>query len=76
MADGRRGANHTGQRVEPGFVYEEDVLLLGLRPFLMAGQVPWRQRAMATSSRWRAHRAGFCGLQRVALHQRPTWRGW
>lgn len=35
----RIGADNTGQGIEPRLVYEEDGLLLGLRPFLMAGQV-------------------------------------
>jgi hypothetical protein len=35
----RIGADNTGQGTEPRLVYEADGLLLGLRPFLMAGQV-------------------------------------
>jgi hypothetical protein len=69
------GADDAGQRIEPGFIDEKDALPLGLRPLLIAGHVSWRQRAMATSSRWRARRAGFCGLQRIALSKRPTWTG-
>jgi hypothetical protein len=53
------GADDARQGIEPGLIYEEDGLLLDLRPFLMAGQVSWRQWAMAASSRWRARRAGF-----------------
>jgi hypothetical protein len=70
------GAHDTGQGVKPGFIYEEDGLLLGLRPLLMAGQVSSRQRVIAASSRWRARRMGFCGLQWIALHRRPTCVGW
>ncbi len=70
------GPDDTRQGIEAGFVDEKDALLLGLRPLLMAGQVCSCQRAMAASSRWRARRAGFCGLQRSALSQRPTWTGW
>jgi hypothetical protein len=70
------GAHDTGQGVKPGFVYEEDGLLLGFRPLLMAGQVSARQRVIAASSRWRARRIGFWGLQRIALHRRPTWVRW
>jgi hypothetical protein len=70
------GADDAGQGIKARFVYEENRLLLGLRPFLRADQVCWRQRAMATSSRCRARRAGFCGLQRMALSKRPTWTGW
>src|SRR5262245_27137864 len=75
LAHGRIGADDTGQRIEPGLVYEEDRLLLCLGPLLRAGQVSSRQRAMAASSRWRARRAGFCGLQPMALSRRPTWTG-
>jgi hypothetical protein len=47
----RIGAHHTGQRIEARFVYEEEALLLTLRPFLMADQVSSRQWVMAASSR-------------------------
>jgi hypothetical protein len=70
------GVHDTGQGIKPGFVYEEDGLLLGFRPLLMAGQVSSRQRVIAASSRWRARRMGLCGLQRIALQRRPTWVGW
>ncbi len=70
------GADDTGQGIEAGLIYKEDRLLLGLGPLLRAGQVSSRQRAIAASSRWRARRAGFCGLQRSALSKRPTWAGW
>ena len=33
------------------------------RPLLLAGHVSSRPRVMAASSRWRARRAGCCGLQ-------------
>jgi hypothetical protein len=51
VAHRRIRAYHTGQGIEAGFVYEEAGLPLGLRPFLMAGQVCSRQCAMAASSR-------------------------
>ena len=76
LSNRRIGADDAGQRIEPGFIDKKDASPLGLRPLLMAGQVSWRQRAMATSSRWRARRAGFCGLQRIVLSNRPTWTGW
>ena len=44
-------ADDTGQRVEPGFIDEEDALLLSLRPLLMAAQVSWCHRVIAASSR-------------------------
>jgi hypothetical protein len=43
---------------------------------LMAGHVSARQRAIAASSRWRARRTGFCGLQWITWHKRPPGRGW
>jgi hypothetical protein len=69
------GADDTRQGIKARFVYEEDGLLLLLRPLLRAGQICSRQCAMAASSRCRACRAGFCGLQRIRLHRRPTWVG-
>src|ERR687895_2932887 len=47
----RVGAHDTGQGVKTGLVYEEEALLLLLRPLLRAGQVCSRQCAMAASSR-------------------------
>jgi hypothetical protein len=75
LADWGVGADHTGQGIEPGFVDEKEALPPSLRPPLMVGQVSSRQRAIAASSRWRARRAGFCGLQRIALSKRPTCTG-
>jgi transposase len=59
LPHGRIGAHDAGPGIEPGFVYEEDGLLLFLSPFLIAGHVSVRQWAIATSSRWRARRMGF-----------------
>jgi hypothetical protein len=72
LAHRRIRAHDTGQGIKPGLVYEEDRLLVGLRPLLMAGQVSSRHWAIAASSRWRARRAGFCGVQRTAWHKHPT----
>jgi hypothetical protein len=69
------GTDDTGQGIEPRFIDEEDRLPLGFCPLLRAGQVSSRQWVMAVSSRCRARRAGFCGLQRSALSTRPTWTG-
>jgi hypothetical protein len=55
------GAHHAGQGINPGLVYEEEALLLLLRPPLRAGQVCSRPCAMAASSRCRARRAGCWG---------------
>ena len=51
LADGGIGAHDTGEWIKPRFVYEEDRLLLSLRPLLMAGQVSSRHCAMAASLR-------------------------
>jgi hypothetical protein len=76
LAHRRIGAHDTGKGINPGLVSEEEALLLGLRPLLIAGQVSSRQQAIAASSRWRARRAGFWGLQWITWHKRPTGRGW
>jgi len=54
-----RAADDARHGIDPGRVYEENGLLLDLRPCLMAGQGSWRPWAMAASSRWRACRGGF-----------------
>ena len=72
VPDGGVGPGDTRQGVKARLIYKEDALLLGLCPLLRAGQVSSRHWAIATSSRWRARRAGFCGLQRIALSKRPT----
>jgi hypothetical protein len=66
----------TGEGIKPGLIDAEERLVLGFRPLLRAGQMSSRPRVIAASSRWRARRAGFCGLQRIALPRRPTWVGW
>ena len=76
LAHRRIRAHDTGEGIKPGLVDEEDALWLGWGPLLMAGQVALRPCAIAPSSRWRARRAGFCGLQQSTWHKRPTWRGW
>jgi hypothetical protein len=68
-------ADGTGQGIEPGFIAEEARLRLGFGPLLRAGQLSSRQPMMPASSRWRARRAGCYGLQGMAWHKRPTWRG-
>jgi integrase/recombinase XerD len=75
LAHGCIRAAHTGQGIEPRFVSEKDAVPLGLRPLWSAGQVSWRQRAIAPSSRCRARRAGLCRLHWSAWHQRPTGTG-
>ena len=51
LAYWRIGPDDAGQWIQARFVYEEDGLLLRLRPFLMAGQVSSRHWAIAASSR-------------------------
>jgi hypothetical protein len=70
------GADDTGQGREAQLVYAEDGLRRRRRPLLLAGQVSSRHWAIAPSSRWRARRAGCCGLHRMAWQRRPTCRGW
>ena len=72
LAHRRIGADDAGQRIKPGLVYEENRVLLDLRPLLMAGQVASRHCAMAASWRCRARLVGFCGLQCSASSRRPT----
>jgi hypothetical protein len=76
LADRRVGTDDAGQGIKARFIYKEERVLLGRRPFLMAGQVSARPRARAASSRCRARRAGFWGLHRRALHTRLIWPGW
>jgi hypothetical protein len=76
LADRGIGTDDAGQGITARFIDKKERLLLGLRPFLIAGQVSSRRRAMAASSRCRARRAGFWGLQRRALHTRLRWPGW
>jgi hypothetical protein len=59
-------ADDPGQGKEPRFIDAEEALALGLGPRLSTGHLSSRQRVMAASSRWRARRAGFCRLQRIA----------
>jgi hypothetical protein len=76
LAHGRIGAHDPGQGIEASFIDEEDGLPMGLRPLLRAGQISSRHWAIAASSRCRARRIGFWGLQRRAFRRRPTWVGW
>jgi len=76
LADRRLGSDDAGQGRTARFIDTEERGLLGLRPFVMAGQGSSRHRAMAVASRCRARRAGFWGLHRRALHTRLIWPGW
>ena len=48
---GRIGADDAGEGIEARFIDEKDALPLRLRPLWIAGQVSWRQRTIAASSR-------------------------
>src|SRR5918992_586599 len=77
LAHRRIGAHDTREGIKPRLVYEEEGVLLGFRPLLMAGQVSSRHRAMAASSRWRARRGGVFwgpppGLAQTA-GKRASW---
>jgi hypothetical protein len=76
MAYRGRGPDDTGPGRAARFVDEQDVWPLRLRHLWIAGQVSSRQRVIAASCRWRARRAGFWRLHRIAWHKRPTWTGW
>src|SRR5574341_188726 len=74
-ADRGPGPAHAGDEQEPGLVYEDEV---GAQPrgvFFPRGHSSRFHRAMAVSSRWRARRSGFCGVQPRAWRRRPTWSG-
>src|SRR5574341_661683 len=76
LAGGGPGPAHAGDEQEPGLVYEDEV---GAQPrgvFFTRGHSARFHRAMAASSRSRARRSGFCGVQPRAWRSRPTWSGW
>jgi hypothetical protein len=72
---GRIGVDDTGPGSAAGCVGETDARPWRWRPLWSAGQVSWRQRAIAPSSRCRARRAGFGRLHWSVWHQRPTGTG-
>lgn len=57
---------------EARFVYEREVGPQVQSPLFTRGQRVLVQRAMASSSRSRARRSGFCGLQSLRASRRPT----
>src|SRR5947199_337888 len=61
---------------EARFIEKHDGSLLLSSLFLMRGQVRFRHRWMATSSRSMARRCGFCCVNPSACKLRPTWSGW
>lgn len=66
------GSADAGDEQEAGFVYEDEV---GTQPrgvFFTRGQSFRFQRAIASSSRWRARLSGFCAVQPSWCRRRPT----
>ena len=57
---------------EARFVYEDEVGPQVQSPLFTRGQRVLVQRAIASSSRSRARRSGFCGLQPLRASRRPT----
>ena len=68
----RPGARHGGGEHEARFVYEDEVGPQPESPLLTRGQRVRFQRSIAASSRSRARRSGFCGLQPHRASRRPT----
>ena len=65
------GSAHERCQQEPALIKEDDVRVQSLRFFLMRGQSTLTQRRIAASSRSRAWRSGFCGLQPNDRSRRP-----
>lgn len=61
---------------EAGFVQKNEARPSGSSPFFIRGQSHLRQRRIAASSRSRARRAGFWGVQPRSRSTRPTWSTW
>ena len=71
LASGRPGTTDERRREEAALVQEDD---MGPQPrgfFLMRGHSTLTQRRMASSSRSRARRSGFWGVQPRARSRRP-----
>ena len=65
------GPAHQRCEEKPALVQEDDMRVQSLRFFLMRGQSTLTQRRMAASSRSRAWRSGFCGVQPSDRRRRP-----
>lgn len=70
------GATHQRCQEQSALVEEDQVSVQPPRFFLMRGQSAFAQRRMACSSRSRARRSGFWGLQPIARSNRPMWSTW
>ena len=73
LAARRPGAHHGRREHEAGLVHEDEVGLQSESPLFTRGHRVRFQRAMAASSRSRARRSGFCGLQSLRASRRLTW---
>lgn len=73
-----RGPGPAHERCEekPALIQEDDVSVQSPRFFLMRGQSTLTQRRIAASSRSRAWRSGFCGVQPNDRRRRPRWSTW
>lgn len=65
-------APHQGPHEEAGLVYEDDRRAAAPGVFFTRGQSSLTQRRILSSSRSKARRAGFCGLQPNSCSSRPT----
>jgi len=68
----RPRAAHQGRHQEPGLVDEDQARVQPAGFFLTRGQTVLTHVRMASSSRSRARRSGFCGLQPIPWRSRPT----
>ena len=68
----RPGAYYAREEVEGRLVYADEGSLFSISLFFRAGQVSSRHRAMASSSRWQAWRAGFWRVNPQRLSNRVT----
>ena len=71
LAAWRPGPAHERCEKKPALIQEDDVRFQSLRFFLMRGQSTLTQRRIAASSRSRAWRSGFCGVQPNDRRRRP-----
>lgn len=62
---------HERRQQNAALVEEDDVGVQALGFLLMRGQSTLIQRRITVSSRSRARRSGFCGLQPIARRRRP-----
>jgi len=70
-AAGRPSAAHERRHQEPRFVDEDDRRAAAGGVFFTRGQTSFTQRRIARSSRSKARRAGFCGVQSKSCSSRP-----